>query len=144
MTIDRVVVDTSVLLEYLISATGPAARFIRLVFKQEIELIFSVETYDELASVVMRPKFDRYVSIETRREIVDLFLPGQFVQISNLPMGCRDPNDDKFLETAVRGQADLLVSRDRDLLVMEAFSGIPICTPEDALARMEDNPNESS
>ncbi len=43
--------------------------------------------------------------------------------------GCRDPNDDKFLELAVNGRADLIVSGDEDLLVLGAFRGIPIMTP---------------
>lgn len=144
MTIERVVIDTSVLLENLISSTGPAARCVRAVFDQEIEIIFSVETLDELYSVVMRPKFDRYVGIETRNSFVGLFLPDRFVQILNELMGCRDPNDDKFLATAVKGRADMLVTRDRGLLDMVEFRGIPICLPRDAMNLIENNLNRNS
>jgi predicted nucleic acid-binding protein len=42
---------------------------------------------------------------------------------------CRDPNDDKFLELAVNGRADLIVSGDRDLVALNPFRGIPIVTP---------------
>jgi putative PIN family toxin of toxin-antitoxin system len=42
---------------------------------------------------------------------------------------CRDPNDDIFLECAVRARADLLVARDKDLLVLKTFEGIRIITP---------------
>ena len=48
-------------------------------------------------------------------------------------LGCRDPADDKLLETALLGNADFLVSGDQDLLVMSPFHGIPILTPADAL-----------
>ena len=41
----------------------------------------------------------------------------------------RDPDDDKLLETALTGEADCLVTGDRDLLVMAPFHGIPILTP---------------
>jgi predicted nucleic acid-binding protein len=38
-------------------------------------------------------------------------------------------DDDKFLELAVRGRADLIVSGDRDLLALNPFRDIPIVTP---------------
>ena len=49
-------------------------------------------------------------------------------------MGCRDPDDDKFLETALQGGADCLITGDRDLLEMSPFMGIPIVTPAGFLA----------
>ena len=42
---------------------------------------------------------------------------------------CRDPTDDKFLELAVNGGADLIVSGDGDLLALNPFRDIPIVTP---------------
>jgi uncharacterized protein len=42
---------------------------------------------------------------------------------------CRDATDDKFLELAVSGVADLILSGDGDLLVLNPFRGIPIVTP---------------
>jgi predicted nucleic acid-binding protein len=41
---------------------------------------------------------------------------------------CRDPDDDKFLELAVNGRADVIISGDADLLVLDTFRGIPIIT----------------
>jgi predicted nucleic acid-binding protein len=42
---------------------------------------------------------------------------------------CRDPRDDKFLEVAVTGEADVIVSGDQDLLTLHPFAGIPILPP---------------
>ena len=42
---------------------------------------------------------------------------------------CRDATDDKFLELAVNGKADMIVSGDADLLVLNPFRGIPIVSP---------------
>ncbi len=50
---------------------------------------------------------------------------------------CRDPKDDKFLEVAVAGKADVIVSGDGDLLTMHPFVGIPILPPA-AFLRMLD------
>ena len=48
---------------------------------------------------------------------------------------CRDPKDDKFLELAVNGHADLIVSGDADLLTLNPFQGTPIVTPADFVVR---------
>ena len=42
-----------------------------------------------------------------------------------------DPKDDIFIETAVAGNADFIVSQDKDLLKLKEFRGIMIITPED-------------
>ena len=42
---------------------------------------------------------------------------------------CRDPTDDKFLDLAVNGRADLILTGDKDLLVLNPFRGIPIVAP---------------
>jgi len=48
---------------------------------------------------------------------------------------CRDPKDDKFLELAVGGNADLIVTGDNDLLALNPFRGIPILTPDAFLSK---------
>ncbi|HSK81384.1 MAG TPA: putative toxin-antitoxin system toxin component, PIN family, partial [Thermoanaerobaculia bacterium] len=50
---------------------------------------------------------------------------------------CRDPKDDKFLEVAVAGQAEILVTGDRDRLVLSPFQGIPFLTPAEILNRLD-------
>ena len=47
---------------------------------------------------------------------------------------CRDPHDDKFLEVAVNGRADLIVTGDRNLLEPDPFLGVGILTPAAYLA----------
>jgi uncharacterized protein len=50
------------------------------------------------------------------------------VAITERITACRDPDDDKFLELAVSGRADVIVSGDGDLLALDTFRGIPIVT----------------
>ena len=42
---------------------------------------------------------------------------------------CRDPNDNMFLECAMRSKADLLVAGDKDLLILGAYMRTRIITP---------------
>ena len=50
---------------------------------------------------------------------------------------CRDPDDDAVLACAKAAQADLIVSGDQNLLVLQAFEGIPIVTAAQALERLK-------
>ena len=49
---------------------------------------------------------------------------------------CRDPDDLPLLGTAVAGRASLLVTGDKDLLVLREHAGIPIVTPRECYDRM--------
>ena len=51
------------------------------------------------------------------------------MSIAGAKLGCRDPDGEKLLETALRGEADCLITRDWDLLEMSSFHDIPILTP---------------
>lgn len=53
------------------------------------------------------------------------------VQLRGNVKGCRDPNDDMFLECAARASADLLVAGDKDLLVLGSYKGTRILTPSE-------------
>lgn len=48
---------------------------------------------------------------------------------------CRDPDDNRILETAVLGHADTIVSGDKDLLSLGGYEGITIERPADCRAR---------
>jgi uncharacterized protein len=56
------------------------------------------------------------------------------VKVKDVITVCRDPKDDKFLELAVSGQANHIVSGDDDLLVLHPFRGVAIVTPAAFLA----------
>ena len=61
----------------------------------------------------------------------------QVVQPAILPeCVCRDADDDAILGTAVSAGAELIVSGDNDLLVLQQYRGIPVITPAEALARL--------
>ena len=95
-------------------------------------LIFSKETISELSSRITQPKFDKYVSAEDREAYVNnLILSADLVIIDNLIQGCRDRDDDKFLETAVKGDGQFIISGDQDLLTMHRFEGIDIVTVQE-------------
>jgi putative PIN family toxin of toxin-antitoxin system len=84
----------------------------------------------ELADALARPKFDRYVSIENRKSFLQrLGQIAEFVPIVQLVRECRDPKDDKFLEVALNGRADVIITGDADLLTLHPWRDIVILSP---------------
>ncbi len=132
---ERVVVDTNALIGGLpLPASVPAQAVRRVV--AENQLLASDATIMELADVLARPKFDRYVTIAERQESLRLFgRIAERIPIVHLVHACRDPKDDKFLELAVNGEARLIITGDVDLLALHPFRGIDIVTPAGFLAR---------
>ena len=95
-------------------------------------LAFSSETFEELKEVFLRPKFDRYLS-DMERQITINFLSKNslFVRPEKHYSLCRDKKDNKFLDVAVAGQVDYLISGEKDLLVLGNIEGIPIVKMSD-------------
>jgi putative PIN family toxin of toxin-antitoxin system len=129
----RCVIDTNVLLKAVLSDTSFSRFALNHVIK-ESALLQSSATADEFASVIVRPKFDKYISTAKRTQFRDVIeADATFVEIAETIRVCRDPKDDKFLELAVAGQADYILTDDADLLVLNPFQGIQILTPEEFL-----------
>ena len=90
----------------------------------------------ELADTLSRPKFDRYVSLEGRRSfLADLTEIPVWISITQRMRACRDPRDDKFLELAINGDANAILTGDDDLLALHPFRAIDILTPAAWLQR---------
>jgi putative PIN family toxin of toxin-antitoxin system len=103
---------------------------------QTATVLVSLETWDEIAEVLMREKFDRYQTTPFRRAYLDFLQQAvDFVSVHSNVTICRDVKDDKLLALALDGNADLVVTGDKDLLVLNPFEGIPIITPLEYLAR---------
>ncbi|GAB6057086.1 putative toxin-antitoxin system toxin component, PIN family [Desulfonatronum parangueonense] len=133
---ERFVIDSNVLISAALRASGPPATLLEALRRSTAVLLFSHETQAELVSRLMKSKFDRYVSVPMRqRFLAQLDAVSEYVPIVNRPMGCRDPEDDIFLETAINGNADCLITGDKDLLAMHPFQGVPILLPAQSLMR---------
>ena len=126
----RVVLDTNALVSRLLLPHSVPARAVHKAAR-EADILMSEATLSELAEVLSREKFDAYVSVEDRQTFIRLL--GRIVEMipeGHMVQACRDPRDNKFLEVAVNGEADVIVSGDEDLLILHPFRGIAIVTPQ--------------
>jgi uncharacterized protein len=129
MRVERVVLDTNVLISAFLSPVGKPFACLSWVLANAT-LIVSRELLEELETRLARPKFTKYLDESRRRAAVaDLALSAVQVELAGTVKACRDPDDNKLLEIAAVGRADYLVTGDQDLLVLSTFQEIPILTP---------------
>jgi putative PIN family toxin of toxin-antitoxin system len=135
----RAVVDTNILVRAVIKPQGSVGPVLQRLRRRDYMLLLSRATLDELVDVLHRPRLRlKYgLSESALRAVIRLLvLRSELVQ-SDVPIAvCRDPKDDKLLEVAVAGQADVIVSGDEDLLVLDPYAAIPIVSPSRFLAML--------
>jgi uncharacterized protein len=131
----RIVVDTNVLISRLLVANSVPAEAVR-VARRNGRLLVSDATMYELAEVLSRRKLDRYVTLKDRQRFLrEMARIAEFVPVIQVIRECRDPKDDKFLEVALNGRADAIITGDADLLAMNPWRGMAIVTPREYLRR---------
>lgn len=138
MTPLRVVLDTNLLVSYLLTQGKTMTRIIDYWESGIIAVIVSPAILDELAEVVQRPRLRRQMSVDPQL-LIDLIL-SDAVKIRgdmSFPGASRDPKDDKFLACAVEGEAAYLVSGDEDLLSLKQFKTVSIIRPFDFVNMIE-------
>lgn len=126
-TPSRVVVDVNVLVSFLI---GRRLRgFVSMLSLSGAQILISKELLAELAEVLERPRLRKYFTLAEAREFV-LLLEGLGFLVDtkvNAPKPLsRDPKDDYLLLMARKGKANVLVTGDKDLLVLDPFGGTRI------------------
>jgi uncharacterized protein len=128
----RVVLDTNVVLSALLFSQGRLAP-LRAGWRQAVfHPLVSKLTVEELMRALTYSKFK--LTPEDRRELVADYLPYcTTVRMPGRPPRtppCRDPFDVPFLQLAIAGKADYLVSGDKDLLRLTGQIACAIVTPE--------------
>lgn len=130
----RIVFDSNVVISHLLLPRTTVGRAFRKALDTAV-LLVSDETLWELAEVLGRAKFDRYLTVAERQEFLGRYIGvAEHVAIIRALRVCRDPRDDKFLSLAVAGAAHFIVTGDQDLLTLDPFEAVRIMTPSDYLA----------
>lgn len=129
MPAKRVVIDTNVLVSAFLSRTSvPAEAFDHAI--QHDQPLASTATMRELIRILKSPRFDPFVSAEHRDALLVRFAPlVEMVEVVQPVHVCRDADDDRVLEVAVNGMADIIISGGKDLLALDPFRGVRIVSP---------------
>ncbi|BDA75180.1 hypothetical protein RIVM261_033470 [Rivularia sp. IAM M-261] len=132
-SIRKFVLDTNVLVSAMLSAKSKP----RQVFDEAQKIgviLMSNDTFIEAEEVLLRPKFDKYITLPQRQIFIEeLIQIAQFIEVNEQINECRDPKDNKYLELAVAGEVECIITGDEDLLVLNPFRGIKILTVQEFL-----------
>ena len=123
----RLVVDTNIFVSAALKDASWPAETIRWIATYG-GLLKSAITEQELLAVLQRPRIEPKIEPDFSDRLRRMLAAAELVTIAERVAACRDPDDDKFLELAVNGSADVIISGDADLLTLDTFRGIPIIT----------------
>ena len=144
---ERVVLDTNVLISAIISSKGSPAKILDLWREGAFDLVFSEETLQELINVLSRGKMLRITGIneDELNRLVSYLRNSSIVVDSSedISIAIEDPDDTKFISCAVQAGAKYIVSGDHHLLDVEKFEGTSIVTPAEFLRTFASFQNDS-
>ncbi len=137
----RVVLDTNIVTSALLWRGTPYELLLAIRQAPSIQLYASAVLLEELADVLSRPTLAGRLAVIGRSAeevLLDYVSIVQIVEAQPLAQAvCRDPDDDAVLALGLAAQAELIVSGDKDLLVLGQHEGIPIVTARAAIAALE-------
>jgi putative PIN family toxin of toxin-antitoxin system len=138
----RVVVDTNVLVSGLLSPFGPSAQIIRMVASGVLALCHDARILSEYRDVLLRPKFG------FPKEAVDALLDqiisaGETVTSEPLRVALPDRDDEPFLEVAVSGGAEALVTGNLKHYPREAREGAVVLSPAEFIKKYKTRTDSS-
>jgi putative PIN family toxin of toxin-antitoxin system len=126
----RVVLDPGVLVSAIITPQGPTGQLIAAIRAGRVRPVVCPHLVDELAGVLRRPKFRRFLTADESDQAVELLarVAEHHDDPPEVPRRSRDPNDDYLLALVVTSEATALVSGDKDLTTVDA-DDVTVLTP---------------
>ena len=132
----RAIIDTSVLIRYLIK---PSAAIKELIEERwlgdEVQMVTALDLIAELEGVLKRDYIQTLIRTEEGQALLDAITQKADIlpPLGPVPAYTRDPKDDKFVACALVGDANYLITEDKDMLVLEVVGDVRIVTPYDFL-----------
>jgi putative PIN family toxin of toxin-antitoxin system len=126
----RVILDTNVFISGIFWEGNFCFQIIDRWRKGEFELVSSKELIEEFVKTLkcFKIQLDEETIVDWRNMIIEnaiIVEPTEKLEIIK-----EDSDDNKFLETAIAGEADFIISQDNHLLKLREFRGIKVITPE--------------
>jgi uncharacterized protein len=132
----RAIIDTSVLIRYLIK---PNAAIKELIEEQwlgdKVQMVTGLDLIAELEGVLKQDYIQTLIRTEEGQVLLDAIAQKADIlpALGSGPAYTRDPKDDKFVACALVGDANYLITEDKDMLILEVVGDVRIVTPYDFL-----------
>jgi len=126
----KIVLDTNVFVSGLLTPFGSSGEIVRMIAAGKLILQYDSRILLEYKEVLYRPKF------QFNREDIDLLFDyitknGQIVSTSPSKKSLPDPDDEPFLEVAIGGEAECLVTGNKVHYPRQFREGIKILSPSE-------------
>jgi putative PIN family toxin of toxin-antitoxin system len=128
----RVVIDTNVFISATFLPHSKPAKIINWIRGGKVVWVTSLEILEEITRVLLSPRVKKRHGLTAQQitKVLEGLIQGAEITPGTLrATASRDPADNKFLACAVEGQADYLVSGDKDLTDLKSYQDIPIVSP---------------
>lgn len=128
----RVVFDTNIFISALVIPGSQAEKAVLGILDGADTLLISKPILDELLSTLAR-KFSRDPEALSHVAVMMTDM-AELVRPKNTVMVFKDDPDNRILECAESGQADVIVTGDKEMLLLRQYQGIPLISLRDYLA----------
>ncbi|MBU0573133.1 MAG: putative toxin-antitoxin system toxin component, PIN family [Candidatus Margulisbacteria bacterium] len=129
----RAVLDTNVFISAL--KKGKLRKILDLWMEDRFDVLVSDKIIKEVFEVLKRPKFN-FSSLDIEELGTLIFERARIFNSEETIRICDDPDDNKFIECAVAGKANFIVSGDKDLLRIQEYQEIRIIAPSDFIKEL--------
>ena len=130
-----VVIDLNVFVRALLGSKINKTIY-EAIKEEKIILAFCPDMLENLARVLFKPRLK--LKLEDIKELLELIKTKAVIVKPDTEINvCRDASDNIILETAMTTKADVIISNDKDLLVLKSFRGISIIKPKKFLNQLK-------
>jgi putative PIN family toxin of toxin-antitoxin system len=131
----KIVLDTNVAVSGFLSPHGPPAQILYRITQGELELLYDARILEEYREVLHRPDLD-LPKDAVRQFLRRVETEGQLIIPRPLAHRLPDADDEAFLEVALEGHADALVTGNLKHFPRAAAAGAPVLSPRDFVERL--------
>lgn len=133
-----VVIDTNLWVSMAIGSKAVSESLFKIIADTNIEIFVSSELITEITETLSTPKLSKYLTKSRTAQLFELiWLKTRLIRVNNSFRICRDPKDDFILNLAASASAENIITGDKDLLVLNPFQDIQICTLTDFLENQQ-------
>lgn len=132
----RIVVDTNVLVAALLTPFGAPARVLDTLLARQVRLLYDDRILAEYGEVLVRAKFG-FDPGDVADLLAFLRAEGQPVAAPSLDLPVLDPDDAMFMEVAIAGRADAIVTGNKGHFAPGTWRVLPVLSPAEFLAALD-------
>ena len=130
----KIVLDTNVFISGIFFS-GPPSQILKEWGNKKFQIVLSEQILTEYQRVAEELS-NKYQQIDIAPLIEIITIYGHFIDTEGVEISvCEDSDDDKFIECAIAGKCNIIVSGDRHLLKLAEYKGVKILKPRDFIER---------